>query len=467
MRSRWSIAGAAGAAAILFGSGSWPRTIPAWGADGRAGRPTGGGAAATSDAEPRADTGLSADAGDGGGGEGLAFSPDDHLTGDWAGARSDLAARGISFDLTVTSDITRNLRGGLSTNALAFQYLFLASVTAETEPLFGWRGGTISARFEAYDGTNPSLRDVGDYQFLSNIAAEELYQLGELWYAQDFFADGGEGGGRRVLRLKAGKLDVYGDFIYADAALEFLNSGMGYPVNDLDLPSYPLSATGFEVFIYPTPDERTSLGFGLFDGAAAEGFRVGGRGPGTFFGPPADLFLMAELRLAWDLPAAAGAAELPGRVSVGGSYETGDFATFDGGEQHGLSAAYLIVEQQVWRERPGDEDDAQGVAAFASYDYVDGDVYQGEHHASAGFAWTGPVPGRDADVVGLGASWISFTDVAGAGIVDGDEVAVEAFYKVQITPWFSLKPDLQYIANPGGIGVDDALAATLRVEIAF
>src|SRR5688572_1985937 len=304
----------------------WHRTSPAWGADGRAGRPTGG-AAGAADSGARGGTALLPDDEDGAA-EGQAFAPEDYLTGDWAGARSDLAARGITFDLSFTSDVTRNLRGGLSTDAFAFQYLFLASITAETEPLWGWRGGTIFARFEAYDGTNPSLRDVGDYQFLSNIAAEELYQLGELWFAQDFFVAGGGGDGgsgdRKVLRLKAGKLDVYGDFIYADAALEFLNSGMGYPVNDLDLPSYPLTATGVELFIYPTADERTSISFGLFDGAAAEGLHVGGRGPGTFFGPPADLFLMAELRLAWDLP--VNGSPLPGRLSVGGSYETGDFA---------------------------------------------------------------------------------------------------------------------------------------------
>ncbi|MDB5296736.1 MAG: Carbohydrate-selective porin, OprB family, partial [Phycisphaerales bacterium] len=44
----------------------------------------------------------------------------------------------------------------------------------------------------------------------------------------------------------------------------------------------------------------------------------------------------------------------------------------------------------------------------------------------------------------------------------------ELFYKVQVTKFFSLKPDLQYIHNPGGVrGRDDALVGTLRLTLSF
>ena len=46
------------------------------------------------------------------------------------------------------------------------------------------------------------------------------------------------------------------------------------------------------------------------------------------------------------------------------------------------------------------------------------------------------------------------------------ETAVEAFYKIQLRPWASLQPDLQYIANPMGNG-RDALLAGLRYELAL
>jgi len=48
-------------------------------------------------------------------------------------------------------------------------------------------------------------------------------------------------------------------------------------------------------------------------------------------------------------------------------------------------------------------------------------------------------------------SYVHFSDVArAAGTFTEDyELAVEAFYNIGITPWLSVKPDLQYIVNPG------------------
>ena len=46
------------------------------------------------------------------------------------------------------------------------------------------------------------------------------------------------------------------------------------------------------------------------------------------------------------------------------------------------------------------------------------------------------------------------------------ETAIEAFYKYQLTEFMSVKPDLQYIVNPGGAG-RDAIVAGVRLEISF
>jgi porin len=46
------------------------------------------------------------------------------------------------------------------------------------------------------------------------------------------------------------------------------------------------------------------------------------------------------------------------------------------------------------------------------------------------------------------------------------ETAIEMFYKLQLTPFFSIKPDLQYIVNPGG-DLPNAFVAGLRMEVAF
>jgi len=38
----------------------------------------------------------------------------------------------------------------------------------------------------------------------------------------------------------------------------------------------------------------------------------------------------------------------------------------------------------------------------------------------------------------------------------------EFFYRSQISPWFWIKPDLQYVVNPGGVDENDALALGVR-----
>ena len=64
-------------------------------------------------------------------------------------------------------------------------------------------------------------------------------------------------------------------------------------------------------------------------------------------------------------------------------------------------------------------------------------------------------------------SHVCFSDEPGAGFPQ-DETAIELYHRFQLTPFLSIKPDLQYIANPGGSpGVADALVATVRVEIVF
>ena len=93
-------------------------------------------------------------------------------------------------------------------------------------------------------------------------------------------------------------------------------------------------------------------------------------------------------------------------------------------------------------------------------------------HAAGGFAWTGPLPGRPLDVTGLGATYAHFPD--GTRRREDFELAVETFYRIRLTRWVSIKPDLQYIVHPGGssgtrrpVARGDALVFTLRLEMSF
>ncbi len=88
-----------------------------------------------------------------------------------------------------------------------------------------------------------------------------------------------------------------------------------------------------------------------------------------------------------------------------------------------------------------------------------------EHYIGGGLAWTGAIPTRNDDIFGLGSFHVVFSD--DVDFEDDSETSIELFYKAQISPWLSIKPDVQYIINPGGDGKDDALAIGIRWEIVF
>ena len=120
----------------------------------------------------------------------------------------------------------------------------------------------------------------------------------------------------------------------------------------------------------------------------------------------------------------------------------------------------------LWREQADTEEDPQGVGVFFQYGYADEDVSDVTDHVGAGLLWTGAFAGRDEDSIGLGVTYARLSDAA--SFVHGHETAIEWFYKIQLTPWLALKPDLQYIINPSGGGeIDDVLVGTVRVDMVF
>jgi porin len=381
-----------------------------------------------------------------------------YLTGDWGGTRRRLAEKGITFDIDTIVDVTKNLKGGLGTAGSTWRRLTEATFTLDTRPLFGLEGGIVFADFQNADGRNPSDTLIGDVQGIDGLDGvpgaphQNRTQLAQFWYQQSAF-DG-------ALRIKVGKVDANNEFDHSDTAQEFLHQSTGSSATLFTLPTYPDPATSVNIFVKPWKEFQ--IGFGLYDGSYADGVRTGSLGPRTFFRNAGDLFVISEVDLSWS----AGADALPGRLGVGGWYSTNRFARLDGGRRAtGTGAPYALLDQTLWRANPKDEKDARGLAMFLMYGYADPAILIYDHNLGGGVAWTGPIPGRPDDVMGTGVQAVHFSR---AYRTRSDfEASYEMFYRVQVTPWLALKPDLQYIASPGGRGTPDALALTVRLEMHF
>jgi len=358
--------------------------------------------------------------------------------------------RGLTPSATLIADFSKNVSGGVSHNATS-RHLLDVTLQWDPEPILGIEGGLLSASFQTQEGQGGSV-ETGDLQAFSNIDAPDFTALYELWYQQTLL-DG-------VLRVKAGKIDVNADFAYVEHGGAFIHSSPGFSPTILSMPTFPDPAFGVLGFF----GEGGGLyaGAGVFDGALQEGVPTGTRGPETLFGDPADLFTIGEAGYAWG----GDTGRLPGRLAAGLWHHTGSFDAFDGGTRSGTQGLFVVFDQLLYAEAPRAAD-GQGVGLFAQYGWADPELSAVEHHLGLGAQWTGPIPSRDADVLGLMGSWAGLSDQPGAGFTAEGEAAVELFYEVQLGPNLSLKPDLQYIANPGGGGLDDAWVTTLRVELSF
>ena len=368
----------------------------------------------------------------------------------WFGARAYLADRGLSFDISLTADESKNLRGGADTNNDVFRHLFDFRANLDTKKLGGWEGGTFSIDFQNQAGRNGT--DLyGDAQGFDNIDADGRTEISELWYEQ-IFGD--------TLRLKVGKVDANTEFAAVAAASQFLGSSFGYSPTITGLPTYPDPAVSFNVFYTPVP--WFYVQYGVYDGG--DGNTTGNHSPRTAWRQPADYFHIAEAGFHWNLADGT----LPGHAAVGVSYANGRFDRFRGGQQNGTQSIYALVEQKLIHTVPSEKDNERGVYAFAQFGSADEEVNDFRQHVGAGITWVGPYASDNLDALGIGFSTVFFSDATGSPYTRDSETSIEAFYNFQATSYLSIKPDLQYVIHPGGDAeLKDALIATLRVTLAL
>ena len=364
--------------------------------------------------------------------------------------KDDLEPLGIEYNGSITMDWSKNFHGGFGTNGTAFRHLLDINALFKLEKVIGLEDTDVFIDFQNINGENGSESDVGDFQFFSNIDGEGRTQIAELWLEKRLLED--------RLRIKIGKVEVNYEFAYVENGLEFVHSSPGYSPTILGIPSYPDPATSVNVFIYPS---EFYLGAGVYDGSLQERIPTGSRGPKTFLDDPSDLFLIGEAGLSWHT---SENDPFPGRLGLGVWHHTGDFQQFDSRQESGTEGVYLLLDQTIAEQNLSDNDSRE-VKLFLQFGYADDEVSESNFHTGGGITLSGFVPRREYDEVGVMGSYIHFSNEA--GFVESYEFAIETFYKLHLNHYFALKPDLQFIINPGGEGLNDALVGLLRIEVAF
>ncbi|MGA2231012.1 MAG: carbohydrate porin [Tepidisphaeraceae bacterium] len=375
---------------------------------------------------------------------------DDHLSDHWLAAqRGRLADRGIVIDALLATYFGDNFSGGATTSHAGAAYEFNLNFTLDSSKLLGYDGGTLFVNFRTQDGLEHPLD--GSFGDTSHLDEPQLTAVSEIWYQQTLFAD--------KLRLKLGKIDANEDFAFVQNGGEFLNDFASYSATIASLPTDPDPALGALAFY--TINDHFYVGAGVFDGSLQQGVPTGSLGPNTGF---RSTFLIGEAGAKWTLPGGR-----DGRLALGGWRQTGSIPHLDdGGHDTSAQGPYATFDQTLWRANPDQDDDKRGIAMFALAGYADPRLSQAAQQFSGGVKWTGLIPSRPDDIVGLGAGYIGFSQADDAGFDHSAQTTIEAFYKIQLKPWFSIEPDLQFVNDPDGIASQhNAVIGTIQMLVDF
>lgn len=367
------------------------------------------------------------------------------LLGDLGGARKTLEDHGVTFVLAFTGEVLSNVHGGAERDVGADQLLDWV-IDADLDKAVGWTGGSarINPMWLAGDGIANNL---GDLTLVSNITGLGGVRLFEAWLQQSI-------GG--VFSVRAGILAADQEFVLSTSGLLYYNSVFGGPVfltPNLAWPIYPVGAPGVRA--------RADLADGLYlQGACYDG------------DPGSEAFNRTGVRLRFrdvdgvfaivEAGWAAGDA-LRTTIKAGGFHHSADFTDFTSGTAvSGNSGGYVVVEQRI----------AAGIDAFLRAGFAEQDRSVVSLGIDAGVNFTGAIPGRPEDVLGLGLIYARISRAFASSQPDrphwGHETVIEATYKIVIAPWCSLQPDLQYLLHPGGsTGTPNALVLAMRVDLLF
>ena len=317
----------------------------------------------------------------------------------------------------------------------------------DLEQLAGWPGLDMLTHFKSTYGRNVNP-DVGARsQVIDDADQTDWLWIDQLWLRQRF---------NRHVAVQAGYLDQQ-TILDRNAFANSEDKQFFSQYLDNNNAIIPLKVgLGATVFLNPTPNWDFSVGFADGDN------RTRLVGFDTFFDGTDSLIWFAQAGRRTQI------SGLTGNYRIGTYHDTRDSVDFlSGAMQSGHLGVFLSCDQKVFREN---EEDQQGLGAFVRYGYHDRRVNRFAHFWSLGFQYDGPLAGRNQDRWGAALYSVHASDdFRAAGNANfSRETGYETYYQIQVSPWMTVTPDLQYIINPGGSNaLDDALAANLRIRLTF
>jgi len=401
------------------------------------------------------------------------------LIGDWGGTRNELAAKGVTIDLSLTQ-IEQGVVGGGKDSTWEYGGRGDLTVNVDTQKLGWWRGGLLTIDLQgnfsrSVNNNTGALMPVNSNQLYPMPNGDNL-NLAQLSIAQSLSNHVG---------LIFGKIEPSTDANEFAAGLgdtQFLNNALtANPVTSLVT---PFSTLGAVVNVSPTTDPSEAIvNFSILQtngNSSRSGFNELSSNKLTFAG---------QGRVRTDF------FGLTGHQLLGVEYSNQTFTSLGQNlrfivanrtvvKKDGSWDVYYNFDQYFYEPNKGS---GQGVGLFGRFGASDGNPNPMKYFYSLGVGGKGIIPGRPNDRFGIGYYHITVSNINIQSLLLNpllqnssllrNEYGFEAFYSVAITPWMLLAPDIQVIrpaqkqkivTNPLGLqGINTAIVLGVRLNMQF
>lgn len=409
------------------------------------------------------------------------------MTGDWGGLRTDLLDKGIDIKLGYMGESGSNLRGGYDPHHRVTRYSdqFSMGVDADLQKLFGWQDAKFSIALSNRNGSE--IDDItSDPRAKSFGSAQEVHgrgsvtRIGELWLSKGWLDNS--------VDLKVGRFAVSDEFAVEDCVFQNLAFCGSQPGNYVDsIYNGPISQWAARLRYRLNNELYAQIGAYNVNPSNLDndnGLKLYTRGTtGT----------LVPVELVWKPTV----NRLPGEYRVGYYHSTAD-GTDVYKDQSGQPAAlsgqpyradssrhgFWVVGKQQLTTVGGDA--SRGLTAVASATFMDKATTPVDSYQKAALLYTGLFDARPADVIGAGIARVhgssrflrnaqTANDNSGATFEDANYVpeqhsmyVAELNYRVKVTGWLDVMPNLQFIKDPDGERqVDNTWIAGLQVQSQF
>ncbi|MFO0979877.1 MAG: carbohydrate porin [Planctomycetaceae bacterium] len=389
----------------------------------------------------------------------LTSSP--QLTGDWFGNRTALLDSGVKFDANVTNFYSGVVKGGVEqTGRYAGHGDYLMNIDADK--LMGMKGMFIKLRAEHRFGE--SIGEPAGALLPPNIAADlpdpltDEVILTDVLFTQMF---------SETFGVFFGKLETFdGDqnaFASGRGVTQFSNSAfVCTPIGFRTIPYSTLGA-GFVIL----QDLQPIFTFSVLNAKNT----IREVGISELFNDGA--VIAPELRIPTDF------FDLPGHQLFGGTWSSRNYVSLDQDPRIILPSVPIGRASDSWSLYYNfdqhlvvyNDDPTKGWGLFGRAGIADEQTNPIGWFLSAGIGGNSPIPGRSQDTFGAGYYFASTSDKIGPILAKalggiGDSYGTELFYNYEVTKWFHLTADAQFI-TPAREVVDDAVILGLRGVVTF